>query len=308
MVETVEYQIGEVAKALDLPREQFSILAALLGNYLLPPEELTDFYQKLGLDTSSKIPSEVLVRTVADFVKTLASPTNLDSIALQVFGSLSDKRASKLKQIIQYYKNGTKDGFLLYQPSASSDVAKSKLDQKAVNGEDSNGDTADLDTSKFASETQESEQESLVAYNEATAALDMKSDIVVESPVTVTRENGVSEEKPMMNGSAVNGKQGEPACPSSSSSPMSSGTASPSRQQTRGKVPSLPPVAPEVIRTSSERHQKGLMSPFITQVTRLDSSGRCQGALKGERRQLVPALCADWWDAEMTWQLTPLSL
>jgi len=49
-------------------------------------------------------------------VRTLPSADNLDTTAVQVFGSSSDKRASKLKQSVQYYLNGTKDGFLRYRP------------------------------------------------------------------------------------------------------------------------------------------------------------------------------------------------
>jgi hypothetical protein len=32
------------------------------------------------------------------------------------------------------------------------------------------------------------------------------------------------------------------------------------------KLPSLPSIPPEVMRTASERHQKGLMSPYIYQI------------------------------------------
>lgn len=49
-------------------------------------------------------------------MKALPTVDNLDSIAVQVFGTASDKRAAKLKQSVQYYLNGTKDGFLRYRP------------------------------------------------------------------------------------------------------------------------------------------------------------------------------------------------
>jgi hypothetical protein len=35
---------------------------------------------------------------------------------------------------------------------------------------------------------------------------------------------------------------------------------------TSNKITSLPSVPPEVMRTASERHQKGLMSPYIYQI------------------------------------------
>lgn len=50
-----------------------------------------------------------------------------------------------------------------------------------------------MDTSKFASETVEREQESLAAYNEATASLNLVSEI--ESSSTATpKENGIDED------------------------------------------------------------------------------------------------------------------
>jgi hypothetical protein len=65
---------------------------------------------------SFQIPVDVLVKNVAGFVKALPTVDNLDSTAVQVFGTSSDKRASRLKQSVQYYLNGTKDGFLRYRP------------------------------------------------------------------------------------------------------------------------------------------------------------------------------------------------
>ena len=56
-----------------------------------------------------------MVKTLANFVKNLPS-TKEDVVATQVFGSLSDPRCNKLRQSIQYYVNGTKEGFLHYKP------------------------------------------------------------------------------------------------------------------------------------------------------------------------------------------------
>lgn len=114
MVETREYQISQLAKSLDLPRERFCLLAALLGNYMLTELDLSEFYVRLGLENNSKPDS--LVKAVAGFIKTLDSCDNLDYVASQVFGAVGDKRSAKLKQSVQYYMNGTKEGFLNYRP------------------------------------------------------------------------------------------------------------------------------------------------------------------------------------------------
>jgi hypothetical protein len=72
-----------------------------------------------------QIPVDVLVKNVAGFVKSLPSIDNLDATAVQVFGSSCDKRASKLKQSVQYYLNGTKDGFLRYRPQPTGKASES---------------------------------------------------------------------------------------------------------------------------------------------------------------------------------------
>ncbi|XP_069703261.1 constitutive coactivator of PPAR-gamma-like protein 1 homolog isoform X1 [Periplaneta americana] len=315
-LETKEYILSEVAKGLGLSPDRFCILAALLGNYLLTEQDLADFYRKLGMTQNpGKIPVDVLVKTVAGFVKNLPSIDNLDAMAVQVFGSSTDKRATKLKQSVQYYLNGTKDGFLRYRPQPAarrSDVAHFSGQTKTPPQANNKGKQAEnIDTSRFASETAESERDSLAAYNEATANATKAPQIVIEPPAiggqgdvskTTVNElndcdakNHTGEEEDtaltvgMSNSHAVNGgNHSASLLISSSSSSSSSSATSPSRltpdvgwnsQNTKSatgaedvigpasnKLTSLPQIPPEVMRTASERHQKGLMSPYIYQI------------------------------------------
>ena len=101
-------------KALNLPAERLCILAALLGNYILSEHDLTDFYKKINPSTN-KMNVDQTVRVVANFVKDLPL-IELDDVAQKIFGSLTDPRCSLFKQSVQYYVNGTKDGFLHYKP------------------------------------------------------------------------------------------------------------------------------------------------------------------------------------------------
>lgn len=115
-LETKEYIISEFTKALNLPSDRLCTLTALLGNYLLTEHDLADFYKRLSLNTNpNKITAEQMIRTVANFVKDLPS-VELDVVAQKVFGSLSDPRCAKFRQSVQYYINGTKEGFLHYKP------------------------------------------------------------------------------------------------------------------------------------------------------------------------------------------------
>lgn len=129
-----------------------------------------------------------------------------------------------------------------------------------------------MGTSRFASETAESERESLDAYNQATANAKAAPQIVIEPPGVqsqidgdnVKTEDDQHPAEPTVNGTHNN-------LMSSSSSGSSSSATSPShvtteQPKTSEKPISIPTTVPEVMRTASERHQKGLMSPHIYQI------------------------------------------
>lgn len=68
----------------------------------------------LYLYLQAPVPPETVVKTVCQFVRELPS-SDVDAACVEVFGDLNDLRAAKLKQAVQYYLNGTKDGFLKYR-------------------------------------------------------------------------------------------------------------------------------------------------------------------------------------------------
>lgn len=89
------------------------LLAALLGNYILSEYELIDFYNRINVNLN-QTSIEQKLRAIADYVRDLPS-IELEVVVQNVFGSSSDPRCSKLRQSIQYYMNGTKEGFLHYK-------------------------------------------------------------------------------------------------------------------------------------------------------------------------------------------------
>ncbi|XP_071522180.1 constitutive coactivator of PPAR-gamma-like protein 1 homolog isoform X3 [Panulirus ornatus] len=119
-LETKEFILDEVAKGLGLQRNYFCLLAALLGNYLLTEADLRDFYASLipGYD-KQQTPQEDVIRAVVKFIVNRCDVNNLLTIGAQVFGSISDPRVAKFKESVQYFLNGTKDGFLRYKPFPS---------------------------------------------------------------------------------------------------------------------------------------------------------------------------------------------
>ncbi|XP_077277056.1 constitutive coactivator of PPAR-gamma-like protein 1 homolog isoform X2 [Temnothorax americanus] len=277
-LDTKEYMLSELTKALNIPSDRLCILAALLGNYILTENDLADFYKTNNISTNvlNKTSVEQMIKIIATFVKELPS-AELDVVSQKVFGSVSDLRCSKLRQSVQYYLNGTKEGFLHYKPVKPTKIHK--LDSKPSTQTQSNlsdipsgseGDST-LETSRFASETLESERESLNAYKQATANAKTAPQIVIDPPGIQGHGDvdAIRTEEEQSDGHAINGTHN--LLISSSSSSSSSSATSPSHATADSarqpeNATSIPTTSPEVMRTASERHQKGLMSPYIYQI------------------------------------------
>ncbi|XP_043280498.1 constitutive coactivator of PPAR-gamma-like protein 1 homolog isoform X2 [Venturia canescens] len=279
-LDTKEYMVSELIKAIGIPADRLCIFAALLGNYILTEHDLIDFYKKLNINVGpNKTNVEQYIRAIGNFVKDLPS-NELDIVGQQIFGNLTNPKYFKLRQSVQYYINGTKEGFLHYKPlKPAKQINKSDSKQTAPVPATDPPETsatipeqdATMETSRFASETLESEQESLNAYKQATANAKVAPQIVIEPPGLSGHgdaDNSKSEEE-HTNGHAVNGVHN--LLISSSSSSSSSTVASPAHISPESvkpaeKITSIPSTVAEVMRTASERHQKGLMSPHIYQI------------------------------------------
>ncbi|XP_042870963.1 constitutive coactivator of PPAR-gamma-like protein 1 isoform X2 [Penaeus japonicus] len=193
-LETKEFILDEVARGLGLQRNYFCLLAALLGNYLLTESDLRDFYAALVPNYDrQQTPQEEVIRAVVKFIVNRCDVNNLLSVGAQIFGSISDPRVAKFKESVQYFLNGTKDGFLRYKPfqSGRRDGGHRQSPHQSVPKQE-------VHDSKHSSSPSESQQE-------------------------------------------------------------------PGPQIDPNPLP-LPPVPHEVMRTASERHQKGLMCPWVYQV------------------------------------------
>lgn len=165
-------------------------------------------------------------------------------------------------------------GFLKYRTATTRRPEHQHFNKKKPvpnNYNSVKSDENDLDTSGFASETTEREQKSLEDYKMATAnaVISNTPEIVIESDMENlslhsqtsslksphTTDSGETQNGPSVNGSLP--PTNSSLFPSSSSSGTSSMTTSPRHVQDKLRV------SVEVMRTATERHQKGLMSPLI---------------------------------------------
>ncbi|OCT58081.1 constitutive coactivator of PPAR-gamma-like protein 1 homolog [Xenopus laevis] len=116
---TSQYLMHQVAKQLDLNPNRFPIFAALLGNHILPDEDLAAFHWSLlGPEhplASLKVrahqlvlpPCDVVIKAVADYVRNIQDTNDLDAIARDVFQhsqSRADDKVSRFKKAIAYYR------------------------------------------------------------------------------------------------------------------------------------------------------------------------------------------------------------
>ncbi|KAF4518510.1 hypothetical protein B566_EDAN009710 [Ephemera danica] len=275
-LETKEYLLARVAETLQISPGRLPLLAALLGTHLLGEDELAEFYR----------------RGVAGFIKGLgASADDMDQVAAQVFGGpavggCEAGRAGRLRSATQYYLNGTKEGFLKYK--APNKGARNNQKGKGKNKTDNSKPAEPETTLKFASETAESERDSLAAYKEATAnSTQLNPEIVVEPPGAMgetsetdahsnTLVNGVSNGVSSLHlSNSSSSSNSNAASPSHNPSPQQQGDSmvwtpaqppQPKIEEMTGEARMASLVSAEVLRTAAERHQKGLMTPSIYQI------------------------------------------
>lgn len=260
-LETKEYMVHELPQVLDVPQDRLCLMAALLGGTILSEQSLTDFYKRLGVSQKKQqVPPETFVKAVCQYVKDLPS-SDVDAACIDVFGDLNDLRAAKLKQAVQYYLNGTKDGFLKYRTASGRRPKMNKKGQKSDTNPPST--SADLDTSKLATESSEHEQKGLEDYKLATANASMNADFSMEER-SAEVQHGIAA---MSLESSEAGPTKQQATNTAVKVEKSS-TAKESRQSNRPFLTedNCPPAPAEVLRTCAERHARGLMHPHMLSI------------------------------------------
>ncbi|XP_063071846.1 constitutive coactivator of PPAR-gamma-like protein 1 homolog isoform X2 [Engraulis encrasicolus] len=120
---TSQYLMHEVAKQLDLNPNRFVIFASLLGNHILPDEDLAAFHWNLlGPEhplASLKVrahqlvlpPCDVVIRAVADYVRNMKDVNDLEAISKDIFKhsqSRTDDKVIRFKKAVEYYSTASK--------------------------------------------------------------------------------------------------------------------------------------------------------------------------------------------------------
>ncbi|XP_043239958.1 constitutive coactivator of PPAR-gamma-like protein 1 homolog [Amphibalanus amphitrite] len=265
-LETKEFILQQVARGLDLQPNRFSLLAALLGNFLLTDQDLADFHESLlqasqaraeppgtpaAPDADAALQLQ-LVGAVLQFVRSLPSVDRLDAVGERVFGDASDPRVARLKESVAYFGDGSRDGYFRHKSlsgalNGSCSVLAAERSSDAGGGSLSGPPSVPSDPGSVldvapAAQTRAGgrtdEQADCLARRFGLLGLDM------DAYVPGTAPGSYSDDRPA-NGHSSAGAEG-PAV-----------TLTP---------PPLPPVTAEVLRTAGERHRRGLMTPWVYQV------------------------------------------
>uniref|UniRef100_A0AAZ3SBG6 Constitutive coactivator of PPAR-gamma-like protein 1 n=1 Tax=Oncorhynchus tshawytscha TaxID=74940 RepID=A0AAZ3SBG6_ONCTS len=231
---TSQYLMHEVAKQLDLNPNRFVIFASLLGNHILPDEDLAAFHWSLlGPEhplASLKVrahqlvlpPCDVVIKAVADYVRNMTDFSDLEAIANDIFRhsqSRTDDKVVRFKKAVEYYSAASKSQhFSPYQGNRQRTVENhfKTVKQRYLN---------------FSSENPDS------------PLLPSQAKPTVTSPVAQGLEviSHLNAQIPSL-------------------------LSMPTRNHMDITTPPLPMVAPEVLRVAQHRHKKGLMYPYIYHI------------------------------------------
>ncbi|XP_041130072.1 constitutive coactivator of PPAR-gamma-like protein 2, partial [Polyodon spathula] len=129
---TNQYLLPEVAKQLGLRPGHLPAFAALLGNHILPDEDLAAFHWSLlGPDhplASLKVhahqlvlpPCEVVIKAVSEYVSSIKDLSNLDAVGRDVFKqsqSRTEDKVQRFKKAVEYFSSASKPRPLSMGPS-----------------------------------------------------------------------------------------------------------------------------------------------------------------------------------------------
>ncbi|XP_036917553.1 constitutive coactivator of PPAR-gamma-like protein 2 isoform X2 [Sturnira hondurensis] len=288
---TNQFLIQEVAKQLGLKRVNFPIFAALLGNHILPDEDLAAFHWSLlGPEhplASLKVrahqlvlpPCDVVIKAVSEYVSSIKDPSNLDVVGKDVFKqsqSRTEDKIERFKKAVEYYSVTTKLPSLPVGSSSFLDFPNNRIANPPLPR--SQMCTISAGKPMFSHHVPQK-----MKYPPP-FPLGPNSSLLF-SPHALGEPHGFSED-PMLQDSPfanwavsydsssqfpnyLTSKASPPLGPDSSHSSSSDGdepNGVSSENHMDVTIPPLPPVPPEVLRVAEHRHRRGLMYPYIYHV------------------------------------------
>ncbi|XP_048403874.1 constitutive coactivator of PPAR-gamma-like protein 1 isoform X2 [Stegostoma tigrinum] len=245
---TNQYLMHEVAKQLDLNPSRFVIFAALLGNHILPDEDLAAFHWSLlGPDhplASLKVrahqlvlpPCDVVIKAVAEYVRNIQDIGDLDAVAKDVFKrsrSRTEDKIEQFKRAVEYYSIASKPPLIQHGPTPFPGMRLNQFGVPAIVPHYPHPQMLNIPQPHLQAKT------------------------VVEDPSGNPGGQVDAKVSTVSAGSRLSQINTEQ---------IPSLLSVPTRNHMDITTPPVPMVAPEVLRVAEHRHRKGLMYPYVFQV------------------------------------------
>ncbi|XP_033105594.1 constitutive coactivator of PPAR-gamma-like protein 1 isoform X2 [Anneissia japonica] len=271
---TLQYHINEILKVLDLHPERFVIFAALLGNHILPEEDLALFqWSLLGPDhplnglraRANQLvmpPCDVIVLNIANYVRSIPDIQDEDAIARDVFKANKtgiEQKINKFKACVKYYWSGTRDAWTHSRKNnyGRSNTAGGYPDT-ALHSESPHGQGVDL---HGQSQYNCSQEASDLSQDLANLSIDAEKISPSCQSDTVS-----SKEEPKTNGDSESVGEDDSQSKPVDISKIPSLMSQPVAPCFSVSTPPLPHVAPEVLRIARHRHENAMLMPQVFQI------------------------------------------
>ncbi|KAG7260839.1 hypothetical protein CRUP_000601 [Coryphaenoides rupestris] len=281
---SLKYLMHLVAKRLHLHPNRFVIFASLLGNHILPDEDLAAFHWSLlGPEhplASLKVrahqlvlpPCDVVIKAVAEYVRNVPDTNDLDTIAKDIFTHSQSCTADKVlrfRKAVAYYTEASKPSRspaplvgpkqslpAPQKPLSIPPAAAAALTGNAGQAQPLAPETGDgpPDLSLFGNIPPEGKhtplyERSSSATNSESTATTVKQTLPPPPPLHSVSGPPVSSSGGGGGGSRLG----------SDGAPIPSLLSMATRSHMDVTLPPLPPVAPEVLRVAEHRHRQGLI-------------------------------------------------
>ncbi|XP_029357011.1 constitutive coactivator of PPAR-gamma-like protein 1 homolog isoform X3 [Echeneis naucrates] len=298
---TSQYLMHEVARQLDLNPNRFVIFASILGNHILPDEDLAAFHWSLlGPEhplASLKVrahqlvlpPCDVVIKAAANYVRDIPDITDLEAIAKDVFKhsqSCTDDKVIRFKKAVAYYSLASKPTYLPAQivipkhMGVLAEVPSPKminipqvvlpvksghlyLDPLEAVEKDLPEQNSLSNITHEGKHTPLYERSSHINLGQA-ASPNHREAAFYNASSSSSSENEESSDSTANHVGDRKGRWEKHGRPSHAEIP--SLLSMPTRNHMDVTIPPLPAVAPEVLRVAEHRHKNGLMYPYIYHV------------------------------------------
>uniref|UniRef100_A0AAZ3P5E5 Constitutive coactivator of PPAR-gamma-like protein 2 n=1 Tax=Oncorhynchus tshawytscha TaxID=74940 RepID=A0AAZ3P5E5_ONCTS len=252
---THQYLLSEAARQLGLKTQQLPYFAALLGNHILPDEDLAAFHWSLlGPEhplASLKVrahqlvlpPCEVVIKAVSEYVSSIKDLGNLDAVARDVFNqsqSRMEDKVERFKKAVEYFSSASKPRPLSMGPSPHLWFGPAPFGSPP-------GNMGAMQPGKHQVGVSDVPSESI--------------DTPLFIPHLVVTTGSSAWDDPASQGSGGDGSHGN-----GSGSNIPSLLSMATRSHMDITTPPLPQISAEVLRVAEHRHRRGLMYPEIYHI------------------------------------------